>query len=256
MNIKQLCHKERQKHREERRKEWYDKFNDGADMATDAYNTAMDMIGNHGMDSFDWFKPNTAGEHFEFPIWDGNYHDNHHDDHSDHDWDSNHNDWFDHGTDYMADMGWPDLNNFDGTDFEWGDYGKETPSWDQSWGPTPTDVPSHWDHSWGGHHDSRGIDGELPADLVDHTSWLSSLLPDTTDKPMDNSWFPDLMTHTSTHFDFDMGSKMEDFNKPQKGSKGKSPKKPKGPQKGTDVGPKKLNIVFFFEICRNFLFTI
>merc|ERR1719394_2027246 len=105
----------------------------------------------------------------------------------------------------------------------------------------PTEDPSHWDGphwdgpQWDGHHGSRGIDGELPADLVDHDSWLSSLLGDTTDEAMDNTWFPnpwDVMTHTTSHFDFDMGSKMEDSNKPPKGPKGKGGKKPKGPPKG------------------------
>ena len=52
---------------------------------------------------------------------------------------------------------------------------------------------------------------------------------------MDNTWFPnpwDVMTHTTGHFD--MGSKMDDFEKPSKGPKGKGGKKPKGPQKGLD----------------------
>merc|ERR1711917_210095 len=93
-----------------------------------------------------------------------------------------------------------------------------------------------------GHHGSRGMDDELPADLADHDSWLSSLLGDTTDEAMDNTWFPnpwDVMTHTTSHFDFDMGSKMEDSNKPPKGPKGKpgkGGKKPKGPQKGPKKG--------------------
>ena len=40
------------------------------------------------------------------------------------------------------------------------------------------------------------------------------------------------MTHTTGHFD--MGSKMDDFEKPSKGPKGKGGKKPKCPQKGLD----------------------
>ena len=201
---------------------WYNKFNDGTDMATDAYNTAMDMMNNNGKDLFDWFKPDMGEEHVEFPIWDGNHHGNHHDDQSDHhhDWDSNHHDWFDDGT-----------------------------SWDPSWGPMPTEAPSDWDvPHWGGHHGSRGMDGEIPADLADHDSWLSSLLGDTTDEAMDNTWFPnpwDVMTHTTGHFDIDMGSKMEDFDKPPKGPKGKpgkGGKKPKGPQKGLDARLKNRNI--------------
>ena len=207
---------------------WYKKFNDGM------------MMNNNGKDLFDWFKPDMGGEH---------HHGSHHDDQSDHhhDWDGNHHDWFDHGTDHMTDMGWPDLNNFDGTEFGWGDH--EAPSWDHSWGPMPTETPSHWDGPhWGGHHGSRGMDGELPADLADHDSWLSSLLGDTTDEAMDNTWFPnpwDVMTHTTGHFDIDMGSKMEDFDKPPKGPKGKhgkGGKKPKGPQKGLDARLKKRNI--------------
>ena len=68
---------------------------------------------------------------------------------------------------------------------------------------------------------------ELPADLVDHDSWLN--------EAMNNTWFPnpwDVMTHTINAGHFDMGSKMEDFEKPSKGPKGKGGKKPKGPQKG------------------------
>ena len=52
---------------------------------------------------------------------------------------------------------------------------------------------------------------------------------------MDNTWFPDpwdVMTHTTGHFDIDMGSQME--NKPSKGPKGNGGKKPKGPKKGLD----------------------
>lgn len=171
-------------------------------MATDAYNTAMDMMNNNGKNLFDWFKP---------------------------------------------DMGWPDLNNFDGTEFGWGDH--EAPSWDHSWGPMPTEAPSHWDvPHWDGHHGSKGMDGEIPTDLADHDSWLSSLLGDTTDEAMDNTWFPnpwDVITHTTGHFDIDMGSKMEDFDKPPKGPKGKpgkGGKKPKGPQKGLDARLKNRNI--------------
>ena len=228
-------------------------------MATDAYNTAMDMMNNNGKDLFDWFNPD-MGDYpdFEFPIWDGNHHGNHHDDHSahHHDWDGNHHDWFVPGTDHTADMGWPDLNNFDGTEFGWDDH--KAPILDPSWGsrphhrrscwddpacdPMPTEYPPHWDYPlWDPDHGSRGMDDELPADLADHDSWLSSLLGDTTDEAMDNTWFPnpwDVMTHTTSHFDFDMGSKMEDSNKPPKGPKGKpgkGGKKPKGPQKGLDA---------------------
>ena len=140
-------------------------------MATDAYDTAKDIMHNNGKNIFDWFKPDMGGDHFdhfenfEFPLWNGNAYEDQ----------GNHHDWFDHGTDHMADMGWPDLNNFDGSDF-----GHETPSWDHSWGPMPTEpAPSHWDPApphWDGHHGSRGIDGEIPADLADHDSWLASLL--------------------------------------------------------------------------------
>ena len=191
-----------------------------------------------------------GGEHFEFPIWDDNHHGNHHNDHCDHhhDWDGNHHDWFDHGTDHMADMGWPGDHIADmGTEFGWGDH--EAPYWDPSWGPMPddpawqpmpTEAPSHWNGPhWDGHHGSRGMDDELPADLADHDSWLSSLLGDTTDEAMDNTWFPnpwDVMTHTTSHFDFDMGSKIQDINEPPNGPKGKPGKGGKKP-KGTDDRP-------------------
>jgi len=172
----------RQKEREERRKQWYEN------------NVIVEP--NTGTE------PVITEEDFVFPLWDGNHHGNNYESGSNH-----------HDIGTMDVMGWPDKAMP-----SWGPKPSETPSWplDHSWGPKPTGTPS-WplDHSWGGHHESRGIDGDLPDDLADHMAWLASLLPDTTetDLGMPDSWEP--MTHTSTHFDFDMmGSKTED--KPKK----------------------------------------
>ena len=161
--------------------------------SADEFDTAKDMFNNMDKDSFNWM--------------------------------SHHNDWNDHKTDYMGDMGWPDLNNFDDSDF-----------------------------GWGGHFGSKGVDSGLPDELTYYMGLLSSLLPDTNDydDAMTGSWSTDswspgswgsngwdtnhMMTQTSSHFDFGKGPEIEDSKKPKgKGTKGK--KKPKkGSQKGPDVG--------------------
>ena len=208
------------------------------DLPADAFDTAKDMLNNMDKDLFDWMKPHVFEDNSDFTAWD----------------DSHHNDWNDHKTDYMGDMGWPDLNNFDGSDFGWGDYHSNSRPMPTAWPQVGSDS---WDHPWGGHLGSKGVESSSSDDLTDHMGWLSSLLPDTNDydDAMTGSWSTDswslippgswgsngwdsnhMMTQTSSSFDFGKGPQIEDTKRPNaKGTKGK--KKPKkGSQKGPDVG--------------------
>ena len=194
-------------------------------MFPDAFNDAMDLYNHHEINAPDWMDKIAAGDYSEFPALDDNHH----------------NEWDDHKTDYLGDMGWPDLENFDASGF----------------GPSWFDDDHEGHDSWNGHFDSRGVGSGSPGDLADPMGWLSSLLPDTndydgtmtdswaTDSWSTDSWSPNsweanawddnnMVAHTSAHFDFDMEPPMNDFKKPQKGSGPKGQKKPKGGQKGSD----------------------